>query len=132
VQAIDPTLYSEAQKEALAPTSPEYAHWARRLTRKRPYLAVIDGRIVGFMELEPDGHMDCTYVDPVYQRCGVASALYKHTEAVAQANGIARLYVEAAKTASKFFASLGFKFIHENRIVRNGQILINDAMEKHL
>lgn len=51
VHAIDPTLYSEAQKEAWAPTPPEYAHWARRLTRKRPYLAVIDGRIVGFMEL---------------------------------------------------------------------------------
>lgn len=132
VHAIDPKLYSETDKEAWAPTPSDYWFWAKRLARKQPWLALIEGRIVGFMELEADGHIDCVYVDPDYQGRGVAKTLMNHILSIARANGTPSLTVEAAKSAQGFFAQMGFKPLHENRVTRNGRILINYTMKKRL
>ena len=100
VHAIDPKFYSTEEKEAWAPTPPDYRYWVTRLARKHPMLAFIDGRIVGFMELAANGHIDCTYVDPDFQGRGVALALYRHIEAIARDRSIKRLHVAASIPAS--------------------------------
>ncbi|NVK40644.1 MAG: GNAT family N-acetyltransferase [Oceanospirillaceae bacterium] len=132
VHAIDPRIYTLAQQEAWAPTPPDYAFWEQRLAIRQPWIAMDHGRLVGFVELEPGGHIDCLYVDPDCQRQGVAGLLYERVEAQAQSAGLARLYVEASKIARPFFEHRGFRVLCRNEIRRHGHGLVNFTMEKQL
>jgi len=131
VHAIDPSLYTPEQKEAWAPTPPDYERWSERLNEKRPFMAIIDDRVVGFMELDADGHIDCAYTHPEFQGMGVASALYEHVLAEARSRNINRLYVEASFIAKPFFEHRGFSLVRENRVQRNGRTLVNFVLEKY-
>jgi putative acetyltransferase len=128
VHAIDSPDFSAAQREAWAPTPPDYSVWRVRLAEKKPYLACLEGTIIGFIELEDDGHIDCFYTHKDFQRQGVGRALYDHLVAQADARGIADLYVEASPIALPFFEREGFRLGKENRIERSGQILTNFSM----
>ena len=132
VHAVDPQIYSLEQQEAWAPSPPDYRLWAQRLERKRPWLALIDERVAGFIELDPDGHIDCLYVHPEFQRRGVAGALYAHLEFAALQRGLTLLYVEASQIAQPFFEKRGFHTLETNRVLRDGVLLVNHSMEKAL
>lgn len=132
VHAIDPALYTPEQQEAWAPTPPDYARWSERLALKRPFLAIVEKRLAGFIELDADGHIDCLYTHPAFQGMGVASALYAHLEAEARSRQLSRLYVEASRVARPFFERRGFSLTAENEVQRGGTKLINYRMEKTL
>jgi len=130
VHNIDSSVYNCQQKEAWASTPPDYDFWFIRLNEKKPFLAMVGNRVAGFMELESDGHIDCAYTHPVFQREGVAGKLLDHLVAEAIQNNIARLYVEASLIARPFFESRGFSFVKENEIARKGVRLVNFTMVK--
>lgn len=132
VHHINPSIYTKVQQEAWAPTPPNYDNWSVRLKNKKPFVAIIDGNIAGFIELERDGHIDCLYTHPKFQQKGVATALYKHLLAEAHRNKIKRLHVEASHIARNFFTKQGFILIKENEVFRNGVTLVNYTMEKFL
>lgn len=50
----------------------------------------------------------------------------------AKARDMTGLSVEASIVAKPFFESRGFVVLHENKIKKSGQILINYSMEKPL
>ena len=124
---VSPTL-SAAQLEAWAPTPPDYAAWRTRLSVKRPYLACLDGKILGFIELEADGHIDCFYTHTDFQRQGVGAALYAHLIGRAEEREIVDLHVEASEIARPFFEREGFVLGRQNRIERGGEVLTNYSM----
>ena len=128
VHAIDPAHLSPAQLEAWAPTPPDYSAWRASLAEKKPYLACRSGKIVGFIELEDDGHIDRFYTHKDFQRQGVGHALYDHLVVQADVRGIHGFYVEASPFARPFFEREGFQLKKENRIERAGQILTNFSM----
>lgn len=132
VHAIDPSVYTPEQKEAWAPTPPDYECWAQRLNEKMPVMAIKDNRVIGFVELDSDGHIDCMYTHPEFQGQGVASALYEHLQEQAKARKSDRLYVEASFLAKPFFENRGFSVVKQNEVQRKGVTLINFTMEKHL
>lgn len=132
VHAIDPSTYTAEQKEAWAPTPVDYERWSERLDTKKPFIAIIGSRVAGFIELDADGHIDCTYTHPDYQGTGVASSLYEHLLAEARRRNIKRLYVEASLIAKPFFENRGFSVVKKNEVQRNGVSLINFSMEKYL
>ncbi len=132
VHAIDSSLYSSEQKEAWAPTPVDYEHWAKRLNAKKPFIAFIEGRVAGFIELDADGHIDCTYTHPDFQGRGVASSLYERLLTEAWEKNIKRLYVEASLVAKSFFEHRGFSMVKKNEVHRNGVTLVNFTMEKYL
>lgn len=132
VHAISSSLYSSEQKEAWAPTPIDYVRWADRLNVKKPFIAFVGGRVAGFIELDSDGHIDCTYTHPDFQGKGVATTLFEHVRVVAEAKGIKRLYVEASLVAKPFFEHRGFSVIKKHEVQRNGMALINFSMEMHL
>lgn len=131
VHAIAPSLYTAEQKEAWAPTPVDYAAWSERLKAKQPLLAFIENRVAGFIELDDDGHIDCTYTHPDFQGRGVASALYERLLEDARARNIKRLYVEASLIAKPFFEHRGFSVIKKNEVQRNGVLLVNFSMERY-
>ena len=132
VHAIDPSIYSLEQQEAWAHTPPNYPYWEKRLALKNPFVAMCEKKIIGFIELEANGHIDCAYTHPEYQKRGVMSALYACIETLAQQKGMARLYLEASIVAKPFFEKRGFKTLKRNEIVKNGRMIVNYSMEKML
>ncbi len=132
VHRIDSTIYDADQKEVWAPSPPDYDLWVKRLDSKQPFLAVADSRVIGFMELDPDGHIDCAYIHPDFQRQGVATALYQCLENEAKKRRVNRLYVEASIIAKPFFIKNGFNLVRQNDIQRKGVTLVNFTMEKWL
>jgi putative acetyltransferase len=132
VHAIAPSLYSSEQKEVWAPALVDYEGWAERLNVKNPFVAFIEGRVAGFIELDADGHIDCIYTHPDFQGRGVAAALYERLLAEARVKNIKRLYVEASLVAKPFFEHRGFSMVKKNEVQRNGITLVNFSMEKYL
>jgi putative acetyltransferase len=132
VHAISAEIYTTAQLEAWSPTPVDSDYWRTRLDRTRPYVAVQNEDIAGFIELEDDGHIDCLYVHPKFQRRGVASALLDHVSGIAQKREIQRLYLEASEVARPFFELRGFKLEKTNHVSRNQQQLVNYSMSRKL
>lgn len=132
VHALDHNLYTTAQKRAWAPESMNLDAWSLRFAQKRPWCACLEDVCVGFIELDPDGHIDCTYIHPDAQGQGIASRLYQTLEQEARELGLQRLYVEASKAAKPIFQHWGFELCHTNEIHRAGEVLINYSMEKWL
>ena len=93
------------------------------------FIAELDGRAVGFLELElrsyapgcesrPVPFIEGWYVDPEHQRCGIGRALVKAAETWALANG----YDEIASdidldNAGSFAAHLALGFEETDRII---------------
>lgn len=132
VHALADDLYTRDQIEAWAPWPRDYPAWLARLDRLHPFVAVIDGTLVGFMSLEADGHIDLAYTQRDRQGRGIASALYAHLERIARDLGIVRLHVEASHHAKAFFLGRDFSVVRRNEIHKNGQTLINWKMVKQL
>ncbi len=84
------------------------------------------------MELDADGHIDCTYTHPDFQGKGVASSLYDYLLMQAKQAGIKRLYVEASFIAKPFFEHRGFSVVKKNEVQRKGVSLVNFSMENPL
>jgi ribosomal protein S18 acetylase RimI-like enzyme len=129
VHEIACEAYSEEQCLAWSDYEPNPAHWKRRCELKRPFVFLVDTEVAGFLELDPDGHIDCAYVHPKFQRRGIASALVRHAIETCFAFGLARVYVEASLCAKPMFEKLGFKVLQEVQANVRGVELANYKME---
>ena len=121
--------YTLAQRNAWSDGNINFEKWRERCERKQPFVKEIDGRVVGFMELDPDGHIDCTYVDPAYARRGVMSEIMTAVKAEARGRGITKLFAEVSKTARPFFEKHGFVHLRDNEVHIRGETLVNFIME---
>jgi ribosomal protein S18 acetylase RimI-like enzyme len=129
VHEIASEVYSKEQCLAWSDREPNPAHWKRRCELKRPFVFLVDTEIAGFLELDPDGHIDCAYVHPKFQRRGVASALVRHAIDACLASGLERAYVEASLCAKPMFERLGFKVLEATIVNIRGVELANYRME---
>ncbi|MFN6558774.1 MAG: GNAT family N-acetyltransferase [Nostoc sp. ChiSLP01] len=132
IHEINIADYTQEQVDAWAPKNIDYEVWHKRLQVKLPYIAEDNGEIVGFGELEADGHIDCFYCHSKYQRKGIGSKLLTHLEKTAISQGIKRLYTEASITAKPFFEHQGFIVVKEQEVERRGVWFKNYVMEKYL
>ncbi|MBK1881830.1 GNAT family N-acetyltransferase [Luteolibacter pohnpeiensis] len=124
--------YTLEQCLAWSDRQPNPKHWEQRCQKKKPFVAVIGGRIAGFLELDPDGHIDCAYSHPEFARQGVMTALVHHARRVAEEAGTRRMWVEASICARPLFEKCGFVVQRENLVDLGGVELINYWMELRL
>lgn len=126
--------YSVAQVAAWAGPSPEPTKWEQRIaadkSKRRMFVAIRGREVVGFAELEVDGHLDTLYVHHEYQGYGIASALLDRIEAEALGLGLSRLYTEASITAEPFFRARGFSVVRPQVVEVRGRKFRNFVMEK--
>ena len=106
--------------------------WAERLAQAFTMVAVVSGQVVGFANLEADGHIDCLYTHARYQGQGVATALLAALESKARAEGMHRLFTEASITARPFFAGKGFTVLQKQEVLCGGARFTNYRMHKIL
>lgn len=88
--------------------------------------------IVGFVEFEPNGHIDCFYCHHKYIGCGVGSTLMESVYEIAIQKEIKRIFAEVSITARPFFEKQGFTVTEEQTVVLRGVKFINYKMEKYL
>jgi GNAT superfamily N-acetyltransferase len=122
--------YTEAQVEAWAPINIDVEVWTKKLKSKFTYVAEEGNKIVGFAELESNGHIDCFYCHKSFQGQGIGTQLLQAIESKANLLGIKRLFTEASITAKPFFERKGFNLVKQQEVERRGQKFINFVMEK--
>ena len=109
-------------------TQVNYEHWKKRCEFKRPFVAVTNSQISGFIELDTDGHIDCAYVNPNFMRQGIMTKLVSHVIKTAFEMKVKEIYVEASICIKPLFESLGFRLIREFMVDINGVKLRNYEM----
>jgi len=132
IHTVNRRDYSEEQINAWAPLPIDYDAWRKRLDQKRPVLAIENDTVVGFGELEQDGHIDCFYVHSDHQRKGIGRLLMDEIERRARERLLAKLYAEVSITARPFFHAMDFTTVRENEELMRGVLLTNYIMEKPL
>ena len=133
IHQINIQHYTEQQVKAWAPeASLESSGWVKKFEKTKPLVAMIGEIIVGFVEFEPNGHIDCFYCHHKYIGCGVGSTLMESVYEIAIQKEIKRIFAEVSITARPFFEKQGFTVAEEQTVVLRGVKFINYKMEKYL
>ena len=129
VHTVNARDYSPEQLDAWAPGEPDLAAWDRSFRAHHTLVAVADGEIVGFGDLDPAaGYLDRLYVHKDRQGQGVATALCDGLERAARG----RVVTHASRTALPFFLGRGYRVVRAQQVERRGVTLDNFVMEKPL
>ena len=132
VRAVNLGDYSPEQVRAWAPAVSGPDAWHGRMSGRHTLVADEDGEVVGFAELEEDGHLDMLYCRKDAVGRGVGSGLLAAVEERARGLGVGRISTEASITARPFFERHGFAVLRRNTVLREGIGLTNFSMEKAL
>lgn len=124
--------YSSEQIEAWAPSDFDMAAWADRVRKNQPFIAEIDGEVVGYADVRSDGHIDQFYVSGLHPRQGIGTRLMARIHDEAKSLGLVALTSNVSKTAEPFFALHGFHVVERRLPVRRGVMLENALMRKAL
>ncbi|TCP42970.1 GNAT family N-acetyltransferase [Rhodovulum marinum] len=121
--------YGPEERAAWAPSATPAPGWEERLLACTTILAEERGRVIGFMALAGDGHVDLAYVAPDRMGRGVGAALHGAIVEAARAAGLDLLTTEASLIARPFFARHGWRQTARQSVIRNGVALTNFRME---
>jgi putative acetyltransferase len=91
--------YSPEQVEGWAADYGDLDSWAAARAAAHTQLAIIDGRVAGFTDLDDHGYIDMLFVDPDFGRHGLASALLASVVALARQRGLPALTTFASLTS---------------------------------
>ena len=130
VHQVNSRDYNASQIAAWAPLSYDFATWLARLSAINPFIAELDGVIVGYADIQADGYIDHFFCHAQYQRQGVGKALMHKLLETAQQQGNARLYAHVSITARPFFVAFGFVELTAQQVEIRGLLLTNFVMEK--
>jgi hypothetical protein len=89
-------------------------------------------RPIGFIDLEPNGHINRLFCAPEAAGRGIASRLYDAVEAAAREQGIRSLCTEASELARRLFEHKGFAVVERQDMVIRGVAIHNYRMAKDL
>ena len=129
VHTVNAKDYTQKQLDAWATGSVDLVEWNQSFLEHVTFVAVTDGSIVGFGDIDKTGYLDRLYVHKDYQRKGIASALCDSLEATADAD---KIITHASITAKPFFARRGYRVKTEQQVKRRGVFLTNYVIEKQL
>jgi putative acetyltransferase len=132
VRKVNIQDYSPEQIMAWSPDDIYFRDWLTICSSNFTYVAWENDRILGFGELESNGHIDCFYIHDQYQRQGIGSKIYQAIEIKATQLGHTRLFTAASITAKPFFISCGFRIINPQQVSCRGQTFTNYSMEKFI
>jgi putative acetyltransferase len=134
VREVARSDYTDDQVRAWVPGRWDAEQEHRRSGDGRLVLVAADerDRVVAFIDLEPDGHIDRLFCAPEAAGRGIASRLYDGIETAAREQGLGRLYTEASELARRFFERKGFVVLERQDKILRGVQIHNYRMEKVL
>lgn len=124
--------YDQAQREAWLGGADDIAKWNARIQHIQPFVALHDGVVAGYADLQPDGLIDHFFVAAEHARRGVGDALMQHLHQQARLRGIVELHAQVSLSAERFFKRHRF-IVQQRQTVRVAGIALDNAlMCKHL
>ena len=124
--------YDANQVAAWVANADDASAFDARMRLRRPLVALLADRPVGYADLQPDGLIDHFFVAGEHGRRGVGNALMTCIHAVARARGIDALRADVSRTAQGFFRRHGFRGEVEQAVEVRGVVLHNLPMHKRL
>ncbi len=125
--------YTPEQVAAWSPSKSDAKGYVEQAVGRTFLVAVgDDGTVIGYGDLEPNGHIDHLYCRPDVVGTGVGSAIYAALEGAANDAGIETLFVEASKGARRLFERRGFSVDGRNDLTVSGVAIHNYRMSKSL
>jgi putative acetyltransferase len=131
VHRVNSRDYTPEQLRAWSPGEMNAARWAT-LAERHAVVAECEGRIAGFADLEPDGHIDRFFAHADFQGRGVGAVMMAAILSEAGRLELPRLFAEVSVTARPFFERHGFVVLAEQQVVVRGVPLTNFRMERRL
>ena len=125
VHEVNKQDYTKEQLNAWASGKVDLDAWNRSFLEHYTLIAVEEGEILGFGDIDKTGYLDHLYVHKDHQREGIASGLCDKLEAHVPGN----IRTHASITARPFFQKRGYKVIKEQQVERQGILLTNFVME---
>jgi putative acetyltransferase len=132
IHALGPQGYSAQQVHAWAPTPAPPGHWRARTAKLAVNVAVLHGRIAGFIGFSGAGYIDLLFTHPAFTRQGVATALLQDAERNLAGSGITLATSDVSLVARPFFERMGYVVDQEQRVTCRGVELTNFKMSKIL
>jgi putative acetyltransferase len=105
--------YSPEQVAAWAADYGDLNSWAAARAAVQTQLAIIDGHVAGFTDLDDRGYIDMLFVHPDFGRQGIASALLASMVALARQRGRPAVTTFASLTSRPVFERHGFVITRE-------------------
>lgn len=127
VHTVNARDYTKEQLDAWATGTVDLVQWNASFLKHQTLVAVWEGRIVGFGDMDASGYLDRLYVHKDHQGKGVAAAICDRLEQETLADTIVS---HVSITAKPFFVKRGYVVKQEQHVVRNGVSLTNYVMEK--
>ncbi len=122
--------YSPQQVQAWAPSDFDFTLWQKRMEGLKPFVAVVDGVIAGYSDLQEEGLIDHFFCHYQFQGKGVGRALMTHIFALGEQRGIKRYHSHVSLTARPFYERMGFEMVKQQTLDVRGQRLTNFLMQK--
>ncbi|UTZ27835.1 GNAT family N-acetyltransferase [Vibrio campbellii] len=132
VRKVNRRDYTEQQVKAWAQEGFDSQLWLKKMISIQPFVAELDGVIVGYSDVQPSGLVDHFFCHHEYQGQGVGRALMTHVIKQTEAKGLNRIFSEVSITARPFYEHMGFTVVNERQIEVRGATLTNYVMEKNL
>lgn len=126
VHVVNAKDYTQEQLNVWATGQVDVDDWDRSFREHYSVVAVEDGHIVGFGDIDRTGYLDRLYVHADYQGRGIATALCNRLEQAVSGP----IITHASITARPFFEKRGYQVVKEQQVERKGILLKNFVMEK--
>lgn len=126
VHTVNARDYTRTQLDAWATGQVDLNQWDQSFRAHFTVVAVKDGIITGFGDIDRNGYLDRLYVHFAYQRQGIASAVCDRLEEAVQEN----IVTHASVTARPFFEKRGYQVVREQQVERLEIFLTNFVMNK--
>lgn len=131
VHTVNARDYTKEQLDVWATGNVDLEAWNRSFLAHDTLIADMDGRVAGFADMDNTGYLDRLYIHKDFQGRGIAYALVNELEQRARNTGLSNFETYASITAKPFFEKQGYRVEKENKVIRNGVILLNYKMVKH-
>ena len=126
VHSVNAKVYTKEQLDAWATGEVDLQAWDASFRAHKTIVAVKNGEIVGFGDMDETGYLDRLYVHKDYQGQGIASAICDELERFAAGKTIT---THASITAKPFFQHRGYRVVRKQEVIRRGVALTNLVME---
>ncbi len=126
VHTVNAKNYTEEQLNVWASGEVDLEKWNQSLQEHFSIVAVENGTIVGFGDINDTGYLDRLFVHTDYQKKGIATAICNQLEQSVQGN----IITHASITARPFFEKRGYTVVKEQQVERQGIFLTNYVMIK--
>jgi len=123
--------YTPEQIQAWAPQDLDATLWRDKIRSINPLVAELDGKLVGYADLQSNGYIDHFFVSGMHPRKGIGSLLMRRILVEAQGFGIASLTSDVSRTAQPFFEKFGFVTVEQRSRVLRGVVIPNTLMQRN-